>query len=104
MENIRSIIENAWENRDLLKLIETRDAIRHLISQLDSGKIRVAEKLESGIWQVNDWVKKGVLMYFPIQEMKTMEVGIFEFHDKIPMKKKYAQHDVRVVPHAIARY
>lgn len=104
MENIRSIIENAWENRDLLKLIETRDAIRHLISQLDSGKIRVAEKLESGIWQVNDWVKKGVLMYFPIQEMKTMEVGIFEFHDKIPLKKNYAQHDVRVVPHAIARY
>ena len=55
-------------------------------------------------WQVNEWVKKAVLMYFPIQSMKTIEVGPFEFHDKIALKRNYAQLGVRVVPHAVARY
>lgn len=71
--------------------------------QLDLGELRVAEPTENG-WQVNEWVKKAVVMYFPIQKMTTIEVGPFEFHDKIPLKKNYADKGVRVVPHAIARH
>jgi 2,3,4,5-tetrahydropyridine-2-carboxylate N-succinyltransferase len=70
---------------------------------LDEGSLRVAEPTESG-WIVNDWVKKAVILYFPIQQMQTIEVGPFEFHDKMQLKKGYADAGVRVVPHAIARY
>lgn len=103
MSDIRTIIEQAWENRELLKETGTQDAIRSLIKDLDSGKVRVAEPTENG-WQVNEWVKKGVVLYFPIQKMETIEVGPFEFHDKIPLKKGYAEKGVRVVPHAVARH
>src|SRR5690606_4054724 len=103
MENLRAIIESAWENRELLKGEETQNAIREVINLLDEGKLRVAESNENG-WQVNEWVKKAVVMYFPIQQMETIEVGIFEFHDKIPLKQNYAEKGVRVVPHAIARH
>ncbi|MFV0305532.1 MAG: 2,3,4,5-tetrahydropyridine-2,6-dicarboxylate N-succinyltransferase [Moheibacter sp.] len=103
MEKLRSNIESAWENRELLKQAETQESIREVIHLLDEGKLRVAEPTEDG-WQVNEWVKKGVVMYFPIQQMKTMEVGIFEFHDKIPLKRNYAEKGVRVVPHAVARH
>jgi 2,3,4,5-tetrahydropyridine-2-carboxylate N-succinyltransferase len=75
-----------------------------VIDQIDKGALRVAQPTEDGGWQVNDWVKKAVVLYFPIQEMKTIEVGPFEFHDKIPLKKDYAAQGVRVVPHAIARH
>src|SRR5690606_12958239 len=78
-------------------------AIREVINLLDEGKLRVAEPVENG-WQVNEWVKKSVVMYFPIQQMESIEVGIFEFHDKIPLKRNYAEKGVRVVPHAIARH
>jgi len=71
---------------------------------LDKGKVRVAEPGEDGSWKVNDWIKKAVVLYFPIQRMKTIEVPPFEFHDKIPLKKDFAKQGVRVVPHAIARY
>lgn len=81
----------------------TQEAIRELINQLDTGKLRVAEPTNDG-WQVNEWVKKGVVLYFPIQKMETIEVGIFEFHDKMPLKRGYAEKGVRVVPHAIARH
>ena len=100
----KETIELAWENRDLLKNENTRAAIREIIEALDKGKLRVAEPLENGNWQVNDWVKKAVILYFPIQEMKTIEVGPFEFHDKMELKKDYAAQGVRVVPHAVARY
>ena len=100
---MRDLIENAWNDRDLLTERDTQDAIRQVIEELDKGRLRVAEPTAEG-WQVNDWVKKAVLMYFPIQQMTTMEVGIFEYHDKIPLKKDYAAQGVRVVPHAIARY
>lgn len=103
MKNIQSIIEKAWENRDLLKEQEVQNSIRQVIDLLDEGSLRVAEPLNDG-WQVNEWVKKAVVMYFPIQQMETMEVGIFEFHDKIPLKRNYAEKGVRVVPHAIARH
>ena len=103
MTPLQQIIEKAWENRALLKELETIKAIREVISLLDSGKLRVAEPVSNG-WQVNEWVKKAVVLYFPIQTMQTIEVGPFEFHDKIPLKTGYAEKGIRVVPHAVARH
>lgn len=100
---MQKIIEEAWENRELLKTTETKNAIREVINQIDLGNLRCAEPTENG-WQVNEWVKKAVVLYFPIQEMNTIEVGPFEFHDKIPLKTGYKAKGVRVVPHAIARH
>ena len=100
---MREIIEVAWENRELLKDKATQNTIREVINQIDLGQLRCAEPNESG-WQVNEWVKKAVVLYFPIQQMETIEVGPFEFHDKIPLKKDYKAKGVRVVPHAIARH
>ncbi|ROH99694.1 2,3,4,5-tetrahydropyridine-2,6-dicarboxylate N-succinyltransferase [Chryseobacterium daecheongense] len=100
--SLQQTIENIWDNRDLLQNEDSQKAIREVISLLDSGELRVAEPTENG-WQVNEWVKKAVVMYFPIQKMETIEVGPFEFHDKIPLKRNYAEKGVRVVPHAIAR-
>lgn len=101
---MRTIIEAAWENRDLLSQPETVDAINNVIESLDKGHLRVAEPMENGEWQVNEWVKKAVVMYFPIRKMETIEVGPFEFHDKMALKKNYKELGVRVVPHAVARY
>ena len=103
MQNIQNTIEQAWENRDLLKETTTQEAIRAVLEELDKGRLRVAEPTADG-WQVNEWVKKAVVLYFPIQKMETIEVGPFEFHDKIPLKTDYAGQGVRVVPHAIARH
>ena len=103
MTHLQSIIENAWQNRELLKEEATQKAIREVINLLDAGTLRVAEPTASG-WQVNEWVKKAVVMYFPIQKMETFEVGIFEYHDKIPLKRGYAEKGIRVVPHAVARH
>ena len=100
---MREIIEQAWDNRELLKETATQDAIREVIEQLDKGKLRVAEP-NGDKWQVNEWVKKAVVMYFPIQKMETIEVGPMEFHDKMKLKTNYAELGVRVVPHAVARY
>jgi 2,3,4,5-tetrahydropyridine-2,6-dicarboxylate N-succinyltransferase len=101
---LKTIIEAAWDNRELLKEKETEIAIKTIIADLDAGKLRVAEPLENGDWKVNDWVKKAVILYFPIQKMQTIEVGPFEFHDKMALKTNYAKQGVRVVPHAVARY
>ena len=101
---MRSIIEAAWENRELLKESETIQAINHVIEELDKGIIRVAEPSDTGEWIVNEWVKKAVVMYFPIRKMETIEVGPFEFHDKMALKKGYAELGVRVVHHGLARY
>jgi len=101
---MRSIIENAWENRALLTNPETIEAIEHVIEELDKGLIRVAEQDLQGNWIVNEWVKKAVILYFPIRKMETIEVGPFEFHDKMKLKKDYAKLGVRVVPHAVSRY
>lgn len=100
---MREIIEAAWENRELLKNTETLATIREVIDQIDNGKLRCAEPTADG-WQVNEWVKKAVVLYFPIQSMETIEVGPFEFHDKMKLKRNYKAKEVRVVPHAIARY
>ncbi len=102
-EQYKNIIEQAWNNRDLLKDESTKNIIREVIELLDKGKIRVAEPTENG-WQVNEWIKKAVILYFPIQKMEVTKVGPFEFHDKIDLKTGYDQLGVRVVPHAIARY
>lgn len=99
---LKETIENIWENRELLQNVESQKAIREVIRQLDLGELRVAEPTSEG-WKVNEWVKKAVVMYFPIQKMETIEVGPFEFHDKMPLKRNYAEKGVRVVPHAVAR-
>lgn len=101
---MQTIIENAWENRELLQNEETQNAINAVIADLDAGKLRVAEPLEDESWQVNEWVKKAVVMYFPIRKMETIEVGPFEFHDKMALKTNYKEKGIRVVPHAVARY
>lgn len=101
--DLQQLIEQAWENRALLSDNQYKEAIREVIALLDKGEIRVAQPIDNG-WQVNDWIKKAVILYFPIQEMTTIETGPFEFHDKIPLKRNYAAMGVRVVPHAIARY
>ena len=103
MNKIKEIIENAWDNRALLKEAVTQNTIREVVALLDAGTLRVAEPIEGG-WQVNEWVKKAVVLYFPIQKMETIEVGCFEFHDKIPLKTGYKEKGVRVVPHAVARH
>lgn len=103
MQDLRNAIERAWENRTLLKEDATKAHIREVLHLLDQGELRVAEPTKDG-WQVNEWVKKAVVLYFPIQKMETIEVPPFEFHDKIPLKKNYAELGVRVVPHAIARH
>lgn len=100
---MREIIENAWQNRELLKDQTTQQAIREVIEQLDKGTLRVAQK-EGESWIVNDWVKKAVILYFPIQGMETLHAGPMEFHDKMKLKSGYSQLGVRVVPHGIARY
>ncbi len=102
--NMRSIIESAWENRALLNNPETIQAIEHVIEELDKGLIRVAEQDLQGNWTVNEWVKKAVILYFPIRKMETIEVGPFEFHDKMKLKQDYAKLGVRVVPPAVSRY
>lgn len=102
-ENLQHAIMSAWDDRELLQDTFTQGAIREVLALLDSGKLRCAEPTADG-WQVNEWVKKAVILYFPIQQMATIEVGPFEFHDKIALKRNHAAKGVRVVPNAIARY
>ena len=103
MNEWKSIIENAWENRELLKESKTLDCISTIIEEIDKGRLRTAQPTENG-WQVNNWVKKAVILYFPIRKMETIELGPLEFHDKMKLKSGYADLGVRIVPHAVARY
>lgn len=100
---LRSKIISAWENRDLLKQNEYSDAVRAVIEEVDKGRLRVAENKGDG-WQVNEWVKQAILMYFGIQQMQTWDLPPFEFYDKMLLKKNYKELGVRAVPHAVARY
>lgn len=102
-ESFREVVEAAWNDRQLLKEDAVQKSIREIISQLDNGGVRVAEPVADG-WKVNEWVKKAVILYFPIQKMEVIEVGPFVFHDKMKLKQNYEALGVRVVPHAIARY
>lgn len=103
MNDLKSTIETAWENRELLKEASTVKAIEQVIEEIDKGRLRTAQPIGDD-WQVNEWVKKAVVMYFPIRKMETIELGPFEFHDKMALKTNYAALGVRVVPHAVARY
>lgn len=103
MTELKNTILEAWEDRTMLQQENVKNTIREVVELVDKGQLRCAEPTANG-WQVNDWVKKAVILYFPIQEMQTIEVGPFEFHDKMALKKDYAAQGVRVVPHAIARY
>lgn len=103
MQQLRETIEQAWENRSLLQDKNVIDAIRTVIGLLDSGDLRCAS-YENGTWQINEWVKKAVVLYFPIQQMEVLECGIFEYHDKMPLKTNYKEKGVRVVPNAVARH
>ena len=104
MHPLQSTIESAWNDRSLLKDPDIQKVIRDTIDLLDKGEIRVASQTGPGEWVVNEWVKKAITLYFPIQTMETFEVGPFEFHDKIPLKKGFARQGVRVVPHALVRH
>jgi len=103
MNDLKSTIEGIWDDRSLLFEPKSKEIIRNVIELLDKGKLRIAEPTDKG-WVVNEWIKKAVILYFPIQEMKTIELEPFEFHDKIALKTGYEKLGVRVVPHAIARY
>lgn len=103
MTELQHTIETAWENRALLADSVTQKAIRKVVDLLDQGSLRVAEPVADG-WQVNEWVKKAVVLYFPIQKMEVLESGIFEYHDKIPLKRGYQEKEIRVVPNAVARH
>jgi 2,3,4,5-tetrahydropyridine-2,6-dicarboxylate N-succinyltransferase len=103
MQDLQTKIEQIWADRTLAQEKDGQDAIREVVALVDEGKLRPAEPIGDD-WQVNEWVKKGILLYFGIQQMQTYEVGPLEFHDKIPLKSNYAAKGVRVVPHAVARY
>ncbi len=103
MQDLKKLIEDAWVDRNLITFKEYSNAIETVIERLDKGELRVAERIGTR-WHVNDWVKKAVILYFPIQEMQEIKVGPFVFHDKMKLKTNYKQLGVRVVPHGIARY
>jgi 2,3,4,5-tetrahydropyridine-2-carboxylate N-succinyltransferase len=103
MNELRLMIEKVFENNDLLTNPIYETAITEVIALLDAGKLRVAEPVGEN-WIVNEWVKKAVLLYFRVRKMETMHAGCMEFHDKIPLKSDFADKQIRVVPHGIARY
>ncbi len=97
------MIVEAWSKRELLKDDKYSQAVKAVIEEIDKGRLRVAEPAENG-WQVNEWVKQAILMYFGIQTMQTWSVEPFEWYDKMLLKKNYKDLGVRAVPHAVARY
>ncbi|SEK22513.1 2,3,4,5-tetrahydropyridine-2,6-dicarboxylate N-succinyltransferase [Parapedobacter koreensis] len=103
IKELQKLVENAWENRQFLEYKEYQEAIETVIQKLDLGELRVAEPIGSR-WHVNDWIKKAVILYFPIRQMEVIETGPFVFHDKMRLKTNYKELGVRVVPHGIARY
>lgn len=102
--DLQLIIERAWDDRTLLDTTEVRQAVDAVMAALDTGKVRVASPGDNNTWQVHEWVKKAILLYFPLHESQTIEIGPFEYYDKIPLKKNFAAQQVRVVPHALARF
>jgi 2,3,4,5-tetrahydropyridine-2,6-dicarboxylate N-succinyltransferase len=100
---LRESVEQAWQNREMLSYLGVVNDIKNVIEEVDKGRLRVAEPTENG-WQVNEWVKQAILLYFGIQQMQTWSVEPFEWHDKMELKKNYKELGVRAVPHAVARY
>ena len=101
---LQQTIEQAWVNREMLERDDVKDAIRQVVEAVDKGVLRCAEPLADGSWQVNEWVKKAIILYFPIQKMRTMRTGELEWYDKMELKHDFHQLGVRAVPHAVARY
>lgn len=102
---LQTLIEEAWQERSLLQSSPLhQEAVRSIVAALDEGSLRVAEPLGSSRWQVNEWIKKAVLLYFVISPMETIEMGAFEFYDKIPLKRNFKERGMRVVPPAMARH
>ncbi|WP_291726453.1 2,3,4,5-tetrahydropyridine-2,6-dicarboxylate N-succinyltransferase [Bernardetia sp.] len=110
MQERIKLIEAAWQDRTLLQNTVVQEAVFQTVEDLDKGVLRVAEPNANqsdnatSEWTVHEWIKKAVILYFPLRKMETIECPPFEFHDKIPLKKNYAELGVRVVPHAIARH
>jgi 2,3,4,5-tetrahydropyridine-2-carboxylate N-succinyltransferase len=100
---MKELILQAWADRGLLKEEKYTLPVRAVIEELDKGRLRVASPTEEG-WQVNEWVKQAILLYFGIQPMQTWDLAPFEFYDKMLLKKNYSELGVRAVPHAVARY
>lgn len=100
---LQQLINEAWNNRELVKENKYTDAIRTVIGEVDKGKLRVATPIEND-WQVNEWIKQAILLYFSTQPMQTWNLEPFEFYDKMLLKKNYQELGVRAVPHAVARY
>jgi 2,3,4,5-tetrahydropyridine-2-carboxylate N-succinyltransferase len=100
---LESVVAAAVADSDLLNRPETRDAVEASIAGLDTGTLRLAEK-RGGEWVVNGWIQQAILLYFRLRQMETLEIGPYEYHDKIPLKRNYARLGVRVVPAAVARY
>ncbi|HKP32185.1 MAG TPA: 2,3,4,5-tetrahydropyridine-2,6-dicarboxylate N-succinyltransferase [Chitinophagaceae bacterium] len=100
---MQQLIGEAFANRELLKDQKYSDAVRTVIEEVDKGRLRVASPTDNG-WQVNEWIKQAILMYFGIQQMKTWSLPPFEFYDKMLLKSNYKDLGVRAVPHAVARY
>lgn len=102
-QHLQKQVEAAYSNKELLKDEHYTNIIREVIEEVDKGRLRVAKPVAGG-WEVQEWVKKAILLYFSIQPMKTWDVEPFEFYDKMLLKKGYAELGVRAVPHAVARY
>ena len=105
-EELRTTVEKAWEERERLRDAATQQAVRDVIGLVDKGLLRTAEPVdpEKSEWRVNEWVKKAVILYFPMQPMRRMEAGELEWYDKMELKHGYEELGVRAVPHAVARY
>ena len=105
-DELRTTVERAWDDRSLLQDDTTKAAIREVVELIDKGLLRTAEPVDLACsqWRVNEWVKKAVILYFPIQKMRTMRAGELEWYDKMDIKRDYDRLGVRAVPHAVARY
>ena len=105
-DELRTTVERPWDDRTLLQDDTTKAAIREVVELIDKGLLRTAEPVDlaRSQWQVNEWVKKAVILYFPIQKMRTMRAGELEWYDKMDIKRDYDRLGVRAVPHAVARY
>ena len=103
MDDLRAKIEEAFADRAKLEIADHARAVEEVVARLDRGELRVAESF-NGSWVTHAWVKQAILLYFAIRKMETIEVGPFEFHDKIPLKKNLAAAGVRVVPPGVVRY
>lgn len=103
-DELKQLVQAAYANKELINEAQYADAVRAVIEQVDKGQLRVAAPVAGGQWEVNQWVKEAILLYFGIQKMQTWDVAPFEFYDKMLLKKDYASQGVRAVPHAVARY